>query len=654
MRRINALLLMALVLSLSAGMASATPWIVWELKNAFPLIADEDYQGLRSIIGHNPSMHNLYLELAELDRQTSNNGNPRPYLLANPETTMYDRSAGKYKNGLVLVEGDKVKIQVRIEGLLGGLCTWRVDDLQVSEPLPCDTVRTLDAPVKKSFKLIAQPKDGPAIIESAFIKDFVVAAIGDSYASGEGNPDIPARYTFSRKDKDVEAERAAAHPGWAEKESAWKVKPAEWWDQECHRSLTSWPVMSVLRLALQDRSQHTRFTILSYACSGAEIVDGLVLAQLSPPGIAASSYQHRDGTFSSSGTYQPFRPMVAQSQVNALRNELCRSPSTRSTSHKVGIPKLRFVETTHCDVPRRKPDALLISIGGNDVAFGGIVKGVITPRYGKNQSEARQWWLNRMRSIMGAVSMDEAREKTLSLKEYYAKSLTAIAELAWIEPSKSIIVRYPNVVGTNENGCSDLKVETIDGRRIRDSNLIFGHVLNKASLGFIPIGWTVGIPADEVESFQKAFMAINLMQGTAASSFRMVDFLKPAGSNFEGRLLCDMQVNPPGVSTLLDDVPTGRGNDKDEPPIPRYFCQNPSSETQECQNLVPSQWRMHEPGRRVINALNDSVMAMRQWKNGTPRNAQLIESTWGLMHPIAEAHAEAADNVADELEKFLN
>ena len=40
MRRTNALLLLAFALSSSADIASATPWIVWELKNAFPLIAE--------------------------------------------------------------------------------------------------------------------------------------------------------------------------------------------------------------------------------------------------------------------------------------------------------------------------------------------------------------------------------------------------------------------------------------------------------------------------------------------------------------------------------------------------------------------------------------------------------------------------------------
>ena len=88
MRRTNALLLIAFALSSSADIASATPWIVWELKNAFPLIAEEDYRGLRSMFGDNPSMHNLYLELAEVDRQKSNMSFERDALKAARPSTL--------------------------------------------------------------------------------------------------------------------------------------------------------------------------------------------------------------------------------------------------------------------------------------------------------------------------------------------------------------------------------------------------------------------------------------------------------------------------------------------------------------------------------------------------------------------------------------
>ena len=76
------------------------------------------------------------------------------------------------------------------------------------------------------------------------LRDIVVASIGDSYSSGEGNPD---------KNND----------------SPFPPGNEEWKDAQCHRSASGWP----FRAALELESRTTSVTFLSFACSGAEVRD---------------------------------------------------------------------------------------------------------------------------------------------------------------------------------------------------------------------------------------------------------------------------------------------------------------------------------------------------------------------------------------------
>jgi lysophospholipase L1-like esterase len=125
--------------------------------------------------------------------------------------------------------------------------------------------------------------------ETVNIKDLFIVSIGDSYASGEGNPDKPR-----------------------------KLLKAGWIDSRCHRSATAGPALAALTIEQDD--PHTSVTFISFACSGAGLKDGLT------------------GEF------------------------------------KKGSVRLRPQLDQVADaVSGRTIDALLISIGGNDVNFGSLV-----------------------------------------------------------------------------------------------------------------------------------------------------------------------------------------------------------------------------------------------------------------------------------------
>lgn len=116
---------------------------------------------------------------------------------------------------------------------------------------------------------------GPAILTASFsdrftVDDMLVVALGDSYASGEGNPEVRRRDGFEAQwadspDPDATAAHAAAH-----------------------RSSLAWPAR--LALAMERSDPATSVTFISVAASGARIDRGL----LGPQGGASQLDQLRD------------------------------------------------------------------------------------------------------------------------------------------------------------------------------------------------------------------------------------------------------------------------------------------------------------------------------------------------------------------------
>lgn len=95
----------------------------------------------------------------------------------------------------------------------------------------------------------AQDGQSASLDTDVVVKDLLIVSIGDSYASGEGNPD------FKRHG----------------------LKRARWEDGRCHRSAIAGPAQAALKIEQAD--PHTSVTFISLACSGAEIPFGLTGGQ---------------------------------------------------------------------------------------------------------------------------------------------------------------------------------------------------------------------------------------------------------------------------------------------------------------------------------------------------------------------------------------
>ena len=96
--------------------------------------------------------------------------------------------------------------------------------------------------------------------EKVIVKDLLIVGMGDSFASGEGNPDVPVRFSRDRTadygkrsaDSDLTGYPARIGPWKQIGDKAFIQENARWTDQGCHRSLYSHQLRAALQLGLED------------------------------------------------------------------------------------------------------------------------------------------------------------------------------------------------------------------------------------------------------------------------------------------------------------------------------------------------------------------------------------------------------------------
>ncbi len=242
---------------------------------------------------------------------------------------------------------DHYWIIVTARGLAdGAVCHWRLGDVAV----PGDRCvgQEIAVPVSAradgkgaSAVLSLAIGDGPAVApETISITDELVVAMGDSYISGEGNPDVAAAFhpRHPRATGWGDGFRSTAWAGDIAADRATQVRdvaPARWWDGRCHRSLLSWPVLASFAHAARD--PHRAVTLVHLGCSGDEVPDGMVNPRVKLPGGGREK----------------------DSQVKMLGALLARPGGVQ-----------------------RSVDTLFLSIGGNDIGFSSVVAGLVLPANG--------------------------------------------------------------------------------------------------------------------------------------------------------------------------------------------------------------------------------------------------------------------------------
>lgn len=176
------------------------------------------------------------------------------------------------------------------------------------------------------------------------VVDRLVVGLGDSYASGEGNPDRPARFTQGETERDalpalLRLNIPAAVRGTRRPQKDRDAEgEARWLDRRCHRSMYSYQFKTALQMALTNPQEAVTF--VSYSCSGAT-TDEII--------------SKKGDSIEGGGEVDP--------QLDSLRTAL--SKDGRIT---------------------REIDYLLLSTGGNDVGFSryvayGVLSGLALRAY---------------------------------------------------------------------------------------------------------------------------------------------------------------------------------------------------------------------------------------------------------------------------------
>lgn len=131
------------------------------------------------------------------------------------------------------------------------------------------------------------------------ITEKLIVGFGDSFGSGQGNPDLPARFTgISDTDSHSKSE------GWNDEQVA-RLRPirqkpllegkgttrtdAVWIDRLCHRSAYSFQTRTALHYALKNPKEATIFA--NYSCDGAVITDVFSTAKMGNDPVFPINFQ---------------------------------------------------------------------------------------------------------------------------------------------------------------------------------------------------------------------------------------------------------------------------------------------------------------------------------------------------------------------------
>jgi lysophospholipase L1-like esterase len=253
-------------------------------------------------------------------------------------------------------------IQVRLTGPVpvGATCAWSFDDGDGPQTSTFDCAEPVNLRARYGRTTVANVDvssgaDATQRVSTEIeVRDIFIAGLGDSIASGEGNPDravaladegfcfrsylgtASAQY-YRPSRAGYKGGRACEAPDFL---TVWQKQRALWFNSACHRSLYSYQTRTALALAVQ--YPHIAVTYLPLACTGATIADGLLGAQRAQECLPNKTANTCSGT--------------VNGQLAELREALAAAKRRQ---------------------PDRKLDLVLLSIGANDIYFSGLVADVI-------------------------------------------------------------------------------------------------------------------------------------------------------------------------------------------------------------------------------------------------------------------------------------
>jgi hypothetical protein len=383
--------------------------------------------------------------------------------------------------------------------------------------LPCDAPVVLAVPYPGGA-LITVSVGGRQVAETTVrVTDLLIVGLGDSFAAGDGNPDVPVRFSRERI-----ADYGLMGPdkkpiGYPARVGDWRQigdqgfieENARWLDQACHRSLYSHHLRAALQLAVED--PHRAVTFVDFSCSGAEIIDGLFLR-----------YKGHE--------WVPNPPDL--SQISAVAQAQCgRHPASNQdlpeAYHLRGrLPELKGgLVLRRCEPGlARRIDLLMVSIGGNDIGFSRLVANAVLA----DESVLRRLggWFGEVYNFLAASQeLDELDDRYKSLN----RALHNILHVPWTESDRIIFTAYPRLalLADGSSVCPDgragmtvLPDFVLSELKAKDSSVAAERLNNIIEDASRQHGWSFA------NGHAKAFLGRGICAGWSDNAFSSVDDLR--------------------------------------------------------------------------------------------------------------------------------
>jgi lysophospholipase L1-like esterase len=594
--------------AMAQASADSPPQIVWEVRNRFRLFREErDFQlHVESAQNRSVLASEQALELQSDGRGWARNMVNRLCIDLNGRVSDPCTRDNVKENYLTPIDHPVV---VRLGGAVpvGATCAWSFDDGDGPQQSTFDCAEPVNLRVRYGRQTVASvdissgPEAPQRISAEIRVRDIFIAGLGDSIASGEGNPDRPIaladegfcfRYYLSSATAQYYRPSRAGYKGGRACEAPdslpnWQRHSALWLNSACHRSLYSYQTRAALALAV--RYPHVAVTYLPLACTGATISDGLLGGQ-----------RARECPPTKSNT-------ACQAGVNAQLGEL---------RDAVAAAKRRQ--------PDRKLDLVLLSVGANDINFSGLVADVIVD----NPTERA---LFRRSGVIGSV--EDSRAALLrDLPQGFSRLREALRPLVG-DLSHVVYASYANPA-LAEGGAP-----CPGGRAGFDIHPSFNADPRRLAT----------VSAYVEREFLPQLKALALCQSGIlcrdAQADRMT-FVDAHQSAFADHGFCARAASDPEFDR---ECFSSKGESFDPDIV------TAASQPMLCGRSA-GEYRAYLPRARWIRDANDSYFAAMTYPQGLPASMQssdIHDATWGVLsavyggavHPSAEGHAAMADAV---------
>jgi len=508
--------------------APVSPRMTWHVKNPFRFFADPAATELhRRVFEQLEGAERRNPVLAAERRLAARN--PKGWAADLVDATCWNTRVNKHTcdNRSDYLSPKKHRVVIKLEGVAEAdtvSCQWtavpRDSGINTTPPesalKPCGEPLNIDVPYPAGTDVSVSV--GGVLLQKATVKidDLLIVGLGDSFASGEGNPDLPVKFSRERSASYGDPQKEPTATGYPARDGPWKQigdkafieGNARWVDQACHRSLYSHQLRAALQLAIE--APHRAVTYVGLACSGAEITDGLFLR-----------YKGNE--------WVPNPPEL--SQISAAAQAQCdKTPAEpqdlpEAYHIKGAVPELGGLVLLKCPAEQsRKIDLVFVSIGGNDIGFARLLANAILT----NQSTLRKLggWFGQVHGqseAKGLLDTLDERYKALNRALHY------ILHIPWAESDRILLTGYPGMalLGDGSHVCPDGTAGMdvvgdfrLSAQKAREGVWISDKLNRIMKASAQKHGWTF------VEHHRRSFIDRGICAGFTDNAFSIADDLR--------------------------------------------------------------------------------------------------------------------------------